>query len=416
MNGRLRACVWAALLPVAGCAADSSDAGEWAGTVRDSAGVPVVSNPASGVWSAADRWRVEEDLRIGVIDGDPVRQFGRISGIAVDGAGRVYVLDRQAREIRVFDGDGGFVRTIGRPGGGPGELSSPSAVLIGAGDTIFVPDTRNGRVQRFLPDGLDAGSFPIALAGGIPMEWRIRPDGMLLVEVRTLPATRATPGNERILVLALAPDGEIRDTVIEMPVGEAMRIENGQPRMTVFAPEPMWAPLADGRLAVGRSSEYRLEVLTRDGRLERVVERQFERLPFSESDHRALERLLREQFEDQPPSQGTARMLESLRYADHHPVFAALYGGPEGTLWVQRARHVTSLEPADMEDFNVRAIGAPEYDVFDRAGRFLGSLATPERFRPMLTDGEHIYGALRGDLGVPYVVRLRVAASAAPNP
>lgn len=412
MKGKLGASVGVALLALSGCAADS-DSGEWAGSVHDSAGIIVVTNPESGLLPAATGWRLEEDLRIGVVDGDPVRQFGRIAGIAVDGGGRIYVLDRQAREIRVFEADGGFVRTIGRPGSGPGELASPSAVLLGTEDTIFVPDTRNQRVQRFLPDGSEAGSFPIAVPGGIPMEWRIRPDGLLLVEVRTLPATRAPDGDERILVLLLTPDGVVRDTVLEMRVGEAMRIQDGQPHMTVFAPEPMWAQLVDGRVATGRNSEYRLEIRTPGGRLERVVQKPFERRPFSESDHRALGQLLREHFDGQPPSQGTARMLESLSYGDHHPVFASLFGGPGETLWVQRARHVASLEPADMEDFNVRAMGSPEYDVFDRVGRFVGTLAAPSRFRPMLSAGEHVYGAQRDELGVHHVVRLRGGASGA---
>ncbi len=33
----------------------------WAGTITDSAGVTIVSNPAEGIWTEAERWTVEAD-------------------------------------------------------------------------------------------------------------------------------------------------------------------------------------------------------------------------------------------------------------------------------------------------------------------------------------------------------------------
>ncbi|MGH7577465.1 MAG: 6-bladed beta-propeller [Longimicrobiales bacterium] len=395
-----------AALLVVGCGAEPRATGDWMGTVYDSVGVLVVDNPERGLWTPGAAWRLEEELRIGVPDGDPVREFGRISDIGVDRSGRMYVLERHAVEIRVFDDEGEFVHAFGRPGGGPGELASPSAVLIGAADTVFIPDTRNQRVQRFLADGSEAGSFTISPADGIPLTWRIRPDGLLIEEVRTLPAPRA--GEARNLLIVRRGDGVARETLMETPVGDAMVIQNGQPQMTMFAPEPLWTMLTDGRVASGRNSEYRIELRTADGRLDRVVRRPFERQSFSESDRRTVRAMLRERLEDQPPSPVRERMIQSMKYADHYPVYASLFGGPDGTLWVRHAKHVSSLGPSDVEAFDVRAFGAPEYDVFDREGRFLGVIATPDRFQVMQADAEHVYGVLRDDLGVQRVVRLRV--------
>lgn len=394
----------ACALATIGCGREPPVTGEWAGTVRDSAGVVVVDNPESGLWTSETEWRLQEDLRIGVTDGDAVRQFDAIDDIAIDESGRIHVLD--GSEIRVFEGDGEFVRTIGRRGGGPGELARPSAVLIGAADTIFLPDTRNQRVQRFLTGGSDAGSFPISPNEGIPLGWQIRPDGTLLQEVRTLPSPRA--GDERILVLVRGGDGEVLDTLLAMPVGEAMVIPNGQPQMTLFAPEPLWTILTDGRIASGRNSEYRLELRTADGRLERIVQRPFERRSFSASDQREFRTRLRESLEGHPPSPATDRMLRSMNYADYYPVYAALFGGPDGTIWVRHAKGVSSIGDSDLEAFDVRAIGTSTHDVFDTEGRFLGVIATPDEFEPLRSRGEYVYGVGRDDLGVQHVVRLRV--------
>jgi len=394
----------ACALATIGCDPHSPVTGEWAGTMRDSAGVVVVDNPESGLWTAETQWRLGEDLRIGVADGDTVRQFNAIDDIAIDRSGRIHVLD--GSEIRVFDGDGEFVRTIGRPGSGPGELARPSAVLIGAADTIFLPDARNQRVQRFLSDGSDAGSFPISPNEGISLGWQIRPDGTVLQEVRTLPSPGA--GDERLLLLVRGGDGEVLDTLLDMPVGEAMVIRNGQPQMTLFAPEPLWTILTDGRITSGRNSEYRLELRTADGRLERIVQLPFERRSFSGSDQREFRARLREGLEGQPPSPATDRMIRSMTYADYYPVYAALFGGPDGTIWVRHAKDVSSITGSDLEAFDVRAVGASTYDVFDTEGRHLGVIATPNEFEPLRSDGEHVYGIGRDDLGVQHVVRLRV--------
>ena len=50
-------------------------------------------------------------LSIGQLDGQAEVIFGRISWIAVDDAGTLYVLDRQAVEIRAFRADGTFLPT-----------------------------------------------------------------------------------------------------------------------------------------------------------------------------------------------------------------------------------------------------------------------------------------------------------------
>jgi hypothetical protein len=387
-----------------GCGPESTVTRDWSGMVRDSAGVRVLENPASGVWTSETEWRLQEDLRIGVADGDAVRQFEAIDDIAVDGSDRIFVLD--GSEIRLFERDGDYIRTIGRSGGGPGELARPSAVLVGRADTIFLPDTRNQRVQRFLSNGSDAGSFTLSPNDGIPLKWRIRPDGALLQEVRTLPSPK--PGEERILLLARAGDGEVLDTLVEMPVGDAMVIQNGQPQMRMFAAEPLWTVLTDGRIINGRNSEYRLEVRTVGGILEQIVRRPFQRRSFSESDQRDLRARLRQALGDQPPSPARDRMLESMTYAEHYPVYAELFGGPDGTIWVRHAKDVSSMNDSDLEAFDVRAVGASTYDVFDSEGRFMGVVATPDGFEPLRSRGEYVYGVDRDDLGVENVVRLRV--------
>jgi len=70
------------------------------------------------------RLSYEEEIRIGSL-GDPERGFSRVGPVAVSESGRLYVLELQAREVRVFGRDGRRLGTIGGPGEGPGELVRP---------------------------------------------------------------------------------------------------------------------------------------------------------------------------------------------------------------------------------------------------------------------------------------------------
>jgi hypothetical protein len=71
--------------------------------------------------------------------------FGRIQDIAVDRAGRVYVLDNGDQKIRVFSADGKLLRTIGRTGRGPGEFTRPRKIEV-VNDTLWVADNANARL------------------------------------------------------------------------------------------------------------------------------------------------------------------------------------------------------------------------------------------------------------------------------
>ncbi len=51
---------------------------------------------------------------------------------------------------------------------------------------------------------------------------------------------------------------------------------------------------------------------------------------------------------------------------------------------------------------------ASGWDVFDRAGRYLGVVNMPPRFQPRLFHEDEIYGVWRDDIDVQYVVRRHV--------
>lgn len=87
-------------------------------------------------------------------EGAPIGRFGhstliRPTGVSVDRSnGEIYVADTGAHEIKVFSAQLEALRTIGIPGGEPGQLNSPMHISV-RGDRLYVSDTLNARVQIY---------------------------------------------------------------------------------------------------------------------------------------------------------------------------------------------------------------------------------------------------------------------------
>jgi hypothetical protein len=99
--------------------------------------------------------------------------IGGLADWAVHPDGSLFVLDFQSRQVHVLDpgaaAGGRSLRTIGRPGQGPGELDRPASLFLGA-ESFMVADPGNGRFQEFTFEGEPGTSreFPDCARGPAP--------------------------------------------------------------------------------------------------------------------------------------------------------------------------------------------------------------------------------------------------------
>src|SRR5690606_13673813 len=143
--------------------------------------------PAEGAWSPDRMPEFNRTMDIGSAMGDPNEQFGLIAAVDVDEQGNIYVLDAQARHVKVFDSEGQFVRQLGAPGAGPGELGQAVGTgRPGPGATSLVPDVFQGGVPRLAADGPPGAPAPLPLSAGLAMRWEKRPEGRLLPQSRAI--------------------------------------------------------------------------------------------------------------------------------------------------------------------------------------------------------------------------------------
>lgn len=399
----------ALLLPLAACADTGADSGgEWAGSVRDSAGIRVVENPAQGMWTESDRWTVDEALRIGALDGAPEYQFGEIRTLDVDDDGRIYVLDGQAQEVRVYDSGGTYVSTIGTAGNGPGELSQGANGVFVDGAEVLVPDMGTQRVNIFGRGGEFVRSWRLGLENGIPMRWDRDGQGRLVAQLRSFDPSQPAADVEPVAVYS--DSGAVVDTMAMLPRGRSMEMTETGPRIRLFEAESAWETLPDGGLATGRSNVYRIELHGPDGSLQRVITLPRQPEPIDEGGKEQVKDLLREAMESSGmPAQGVQQMMQTVSVADQYPLFVTMVAGPEGTLWIQQVQKVAEQGASAAGGVeSLQDLGAPEWDVIDAEGRYLGVVTLPERFRPVRFVGNDLYGVWRDELDVQYVLKLRL--------
>ena len=83
-------------------------------------------------------------LRIGEEETRTEYLFFKINSIGLDREENIYVADEGEKHIKVFSRDGGYLRTIGRQGQGPGEFGRPTRIFV----------TANNELMRFSLPGL----------------------------------------------------------------------------------------------------------------------------------------------------------------------------------------------------------------------------------------------------------------------
>lgn len=384
--------VCAVLLSACGAGEPSTAAG-WAGTIDTLPnGVVIVRNPALGIWGESDAWRIEEELRIGSAEDEGPEMFGNIMALEVDALGRIYVLDGQASEIRVFDVAGTHVRTFGRPGGGPGELNQPVGLAWGRDGNLWVADLRNARYAVFDTAGhyvtshrRTAGGVSIPWGGGIDAEGRLydrtfTPDGQLLLRYDSL----MQPVDTFPLPSYDHPNSTFTHTLSQG--GRVMQMRIGIP----FAPRMVHHVDRHGTLWFGVNDRYRVVGQRLGGDTIRIIEKDFEPVPVSQADREAAMESL-----GFFASQGG--QVDPSKFPSTKPAFTELLVDDQGYFW---------FAPGARNEDEGRV-----FDVFDPVGRYLGRARSDVRIAnlsSMLVRGEHVYGVTRDDLDVPYVVRARI--------
>jgi hypothetical protein len=195
-----------------------------------------------------------------------------------DNKGRHYILDQGANTIFMWDADGSYIGTLGRPGTGPGELSLrwKLAKIRSFEDRIYVMDALNQRIHYFKDFEFQKTYAP---RYGRPRKMEITSDGNFVMEFINFGMKP-----NMIQVWLLSPEFEQLKLLDETPDQTWERNSEGGWTYTYFAKEFMLYTHPDlDYILLGNSQSPTIQKISPNGHLIERVTYAYRREPFPES-------------------------------------------------------------------------------------------------------------------------------------
>lgn len=355
---------------------------------------------ASGATAQTREVRLAEIERIG----PPAVEFARISDVAADGSGGVWVADGMAGELYLRKG--GDLRRIAGPGEGPGELRPGATELVVLpGDTVLAVEPHARRWSVFGPSGQFVETVVLDGLNALARGWRLGADGHVLARVHEQTALMpgAPPPTTGDPIVAFDRRGRRIRTLATLPISETFRMgPNGVPAITLLAAEPVWDADRSGRVITANTARYRVEVHGPDG-TRTLVEREVEGRVIDDDVEARARELLRETLAGRRmPPPVMDQLVSTAALSPRMPVLGAVMAGPDGTVWIQ--------DPAASADelVDLELPGGRTWRIHDREGRLVGTATVPEGFRAMQVEGRTLAGIAFDALGQTAAVVLRV--------
>ncbi|MBT2557204.1 IPT/TIG domain-containing protein [Hymenobacter sp. ISL-91] len=134
--------------------------------------------------------------------GEVVRQIkvgpghvGEASGLGVDAAGNLYVLDYQKSSVDQFDPAGQLVRQFNLVGAAPAAYTRLNGLAVDPAGNLYVADTYNNRIQKFDQNGQLLFTYGSATTSLLkkPLDITLDSQGMVYVYGMDFVVTKLTP-------------------------------------------------------------------------------------------------------------------------------------------------------------------------------------------------------------------------------
>lgn len=110
------------------------------------------------------------ELAVGETDGEEEYTFGRVGAVLEGPGGGLVVYDAHNTSglIRIYDGEGKYLRTVGAKGSGPGEYQQLNGLVRLPNGQLVMRDGNNTRLTRYAADGSFLNSWTLSMGDGSP--------------------------------------------------------------------------------------------------------------------------------------------------------------------------------------------------------------------------------------------------------
>lgn len=238
----------------------------WKGQMSTEDGVTVVENPKTPMYEQPVLI-LNEELRIGEEENRSDYLFYKVRSIAVDNKENIYISDEGENHVKVFNREGKYLRTIGRPGQGPGEIGHPTKIFIGNNNELIVTDSKWRSLHSFSSEGRFLGSrkfntvYPFYIA-------RDSKEHYYVMNFRRDPGARGGGFD----LLKFNSDLEVVSTLVKLEISPQANREE-------FDQIPGFAVRKDDCLVFGYSASYTFKILSLDGEVTRIIKKKYDLIP-----------------------------------------------------------------------------------------------------------------------------------------
>lgn len=331
--------------------------------------------------------------------------FESPSTLTCDPAGNIYVADSGAKNIKKFDAQGRFLKTIGREGQGPGEFGGLYYSTF-AKDHLVVWDSGNRRLCAFTADGEFVTSTGISYETGSVRRLRGLPSGEVLVEMEK--TYRREPEKPQDCKIDLySKDLKFVRTIYTRSLWRKKYIRTKEYGIsTLFFPysaDVQWEVTPDGRIVIGYSGNYELEIFDRTGKRVAAVSHKSEPVSVTEKDKSAYFDSVAFYRMGEKLKEPPEYITKFTEFPKHKPVYKNILVDEDGNIWI-----VLNRERQDDR--------GKVFEVFDPEGRFLsrvlleGDVAFPDSRNTCLLHNGSLFVIETGEDDLYRIVRYKMTA------
>jgi len=370
----------------------------------------LIATPAAA--QTPPRWSLVPELRIGgEAATGPEYEFTTIRDIAIGPGGAIYVTQGQEQEIRVYDAQGKYVRTIGRQGGGPGEFTGLGSIGF-VGDTLYTMDFRQRRITLYRADGslittIVAEPFetPRSLDSVFFRPWPqvLLPDGSALGGAGYASHLVASGQIKAAPVYRLTRTARVLETIAWVSVGSGQGSVRSETSALFFTQPFSDAPISVFAASAGRlyvveraaqagNSSFRVTAIRASGDTLWTRSYPYRPMPFGSGVADSIRNTLANRYSGGRARFSSDQIRKAVFIPAHQVTITRAFAAADGSLWLRRE---------EFGDPRTWTVIAPD-------GNIAAALSLPPNVRPMAVIGDRAWGVELDDVDVPLLVRYRI--------
>lgn len=249
----------------------------------------------------------------------------------VDDAENMYIVDRQDTNIKVFDPEGKFIRSIGKKGEGPGEFQFVGHMNFTPDGRLLAMDLQARRTSLFDKTGAFSSSHPWLKFFSQRILVLVTKTSYFVQE-RVIEDPSDPLSNLELIIDEIDFNGNQLQSISGFKLPEIKRASVGgiyRSRSSPQSPRSIFAGDAENqRFYHCLNDRYQIDVYNSNGKIFRKIDRPYEPLPFTDQDKEQF--LAR--YKDMPEDQ--RKFLTSIDFPSQKNVAVRLLTEDEGNLWV----------------------------------------------------------------------------------